>query len=386
MEPLTLTLFWQTIGFAHMTWGKAAMIGGGIWVLYWSFTRAFEPAFWVPFGCAVALANLPVGGVGAPGGVLHDLYVLGVQSGILPLLIFLGLGTLMDLGPLLAMPSLLFVGAAAQLGVFVTVFFVLTLNLVSGFQFDVADAASVAMVGGGNAPLVLFLTARVAPDLLGAIVLALYVGMATIHRLQPPIMRALTTDTERQTRMAPLRPVSRRARVLFPLAILLPCVLFLPVALPVLGLFAVGNVLRESGLLDRLSCLSGRRMIQADFVRVMMFLFALAVGSQLSAETFLSWRTVGIVLLGMVALGAGTAMGVLMGKLLYYKSDGGINPLIGAAGLPFVSLSARVVDKLGLEADPRGFLLVHAVGAHVAGVVGSTVTLAVFLAKLGVHL
>jgi oxaloacetate decarboxylase beta subunit len=303
------------------------------------------------------------------------IYHVGVETGIFPLLIFLGVGALTDFGALIARPSTLLLGAAAQFGIFATLIGALALNLVPGFHFSLSDAAAVAIIGGADGPTAIFLASRLAPDLLGAIAVAAYSYMALVPIIQPPIMRILTNKAERQVVMEQLRPVSRLERLFFPFAVLILCALLLPSAAPLIGMLTFGNLLRESGVVDRLS-----RAAQNEIINVVTILLGLAIGSKLSGELFLTPQTLGILVLGAVAFGIGTAAGVLMGKLMHRMTGGKVNPLIGAAGVAAVPMSARVVNKVGLAENHHNFLLMHAMGPNVAGVIGSAVAAGVLLA------
>lgn len=378
----SLALFWHTTGVANLTWETVVMMVFGGVLMYWAIAKEFESVFLVSFGFAVILANVPSAGMAEPGGFLHDLYEIGVRSGAFPALVFFGLGTLADFGPLIAMPSLLFVGAAAQVGIFITLFAALGFNGLLGWGFGLEDVAGIALIGGAYAPVVLFFGSRLAPDLLGVIAVAIYVAMALVPMLQPPIMRALTTEPERQVNMAQPRLVSKGEKLFFPLVVLLLCILFLPDAALLLGMFVFGNFLKESEITERIARLSHVKTVQADLIHIVTLFFGLAVGGQLSAEKFLSVGTLAIVVLGIIALSVGTASGVLIGKLLCQRSHGKINPLIGASGIAVVPLSARVASKLGLEANPHNFLLIHAIGANLAGVIGSAVAAGTLLAML----
>lgn len=372
-----LLTLWASTGIANLTWGQAVMMGIGGLLVYLAIARKFEPLLLVPIGFGAILANIPVAGIGGPDGMIGMIYKVGIETGIFPLLIFLGIGALTDFGALIARPSTLLLGAAAQFGIFFTLIGALALNFIPGFNFTLAEAASIAIIGGADGPTAIFLSSRLAPELLGAIAVAAYSYMALVPLIQPPIMRALTTVKERQVRMEQLRPVSRLERILFPFAVLLLCMLLLPSAAPLIGMLTFGNLLRESGVVDRLS-----RAAQNEIINVVTILLGLAVGSRLAAETFLTTQTIGILILGAVAFSLGTAAGVLMGKLMYWTTGGKINPLIGAAGVSAVPMAARVVNRVGLEADAQNFLLMHAMGPNVAGVIGSAVAAGVLLAML----
>jgi oxaloacetate decarboxylase beta subunit len=305
-------------------------------------------------------------------------YSVGIETGIFPLLIFMGVGALTDFSALIARPSTLLLGAAAQFGIFATLIGALALDLLPGFSFSIKDAAAIAIIGGADGPTAIFLASRLAPDLLGAIAVAAYSYMALVPIIQPPIMRVLTTRAERGVVMRQLRPVSRLERLLFPLAVLVLCALLLPSAAPLIGMLTFGNLLREAGVVERLS-----RAAQNEIINVVTILLGLAVGSKLSADKFLTLETLGILILGALAFAIGTAAGVLMGKLMHRLSSGQVNPLIGAAGVSAVPMAARVVNKVGLEVDHHNFLLMHAMGPNVAGVIGSAVAAGVLLALVG---
>jgi len=369
---------WQSMGVANLGWGQALMMMVGGLLIYLAVAKKFEPLLLVPIGFGAILSNIPLAGIGGPDGLIGMVYEVGVETGVFPLLIFMGVGALTDFGALIAMPSTLLLGAAAQFGIFATLIGAVALNYVPGFEFTLPDAAAIAIIGGADGPTAIFLASRLAPDLLGAIAVAAYSYMALVPIIQPPIMRALTTREERAVVMQQLRPVSRTERILFPLAVLALCVLLLPSAAPLIGMLTFGNLLRESGVVDRLS-----RAAQNEIINVVTILLGLAVGSKLSAEKFLSVETLGILALGALAFCIGTAAGVIMGKIMHRATGGRVNPLIGAAGVSAVPMAARVVNKVGLEADHHNFLLMHAMGPNVAGVIGSAVAAGVLLAMVG---
>ena len=340
------------------------------------FIQLFFCSFYISFGCI--LSNIPVAGIGGPDGMIGQIYAVGVETGIFPLLIFMGVGALTDFGALIARPSTLLLGAAAQFGIFATLIGAVALNFLPGFEFTLQDASAIAIIGGADGPTAIFLASRLAPDLLGAIAVAAYSYMALVPIIQPPIMRALTTKKERAVVMQQLRPVSRLERILFPFVVLLLCVLLLPSAAPLIGMLTFGNLLRESGVVERLS-----RAAQNEIINIVTIMLGLAIGSKLSADMFLTLETLGILVLGALAFCIGTAAGVLMGKIMYRATGGKVNPLIGAAGVSAVPMAARVVNRVGLEADPHNFLLMHAMGPNVAGVIGSAVAAGVLLALAG---
>ena len=370
-----LLVLWQSAGLANLGWGQALMMGVGGVLIYLAVARKFEPLLLVPIGFGAILSNAPLAGIGGPDGLIGQIYRVGVESGAFPLLIFMGVGALTDFGALIARPSTLLLGAAAQFGIFATLIGALALNWIPGFDFSLADAASIAIIGGADGPTAIFLASRLSPDLLGAIAVAAYSYMALVPIIQPPIMRALTTSAERAVVMAQLRPVSKLERLLFPFTVLGLCILFLPSAAPLIGMLTLGNLLRECGVVERYS-----RAAQNEIINVVTLLLGLAVGSKLSADKFLTVETLGILALGALAFCIGTAAGVLMGKVMHRASGGKVNPLIGAAGVSAVPMAARVVNKVGQEADQHNFLLMHAMGPNVAGVIGSAVAAGVLLA------
>ncbi len=378
MQNEVLDKLWITTGIANFEWGQVLMIGVGILLLYLAIAKKFEPLLLVPIGFGAILSNVPVAHISGPEGMLGMIYHVGIETGIFPLLIFMGVGALTDFGALIAMPRTLMLGAAAQFGIFTTLIGALALNAIPGFDFSLADAAAIGIIGGADGPTAIFLASRLAPDLLGAIAVAAYSYMALVPLIQPPIMRLLTTESERKVKMQQLRHVSQKEKIAFPLVVLILCIIFLPTAVPLIGMLTFGNLLRECGVVDRLSKAS-----QNEIINTVTIFLGLAVGSKLSAEKFLNVETLGILLLGMAAFAVGTAAGVLMGKLMHRLSGGKINPLIGAAGVSAVPMAARVVNKVGLEADHHNYLLMHAMGPNVAGVIGSAVAAGILLAIVG---
>jgi sodium ion-translocating decarboxylase beta subunit len=369
---------WASTGLANFTWGQIAMIAVGALLLFLAINKRFEPLLLVPIGFGAILSNIPVADIAGPQGLLGYVYAVGIDTGVFPLLIFMGVGALTDFSALIANPKTLLLGAAAQFGIFFTLLGALALDLVPGFDFSLADAAAIGIIGGADGPTAIFLASRLSPELLGAIAVAAYSYMALVPIIQPPIMRALTTKQERAIVMQQLRPVSKLERVLFPLTVLLITALLLPEAVPLIGMLTFGNLLRECGVVERLS-----KAAQNEIINVTTIFLGLAVGSKLSAETFLQLETLGILALGAVAFSIGTAAGLLMGKLMCRLTGGQVNPLIGAAGVSAVPMAARVVNKVGLETNQHNFLLMHAMGPNVAGVIGSAVAAGVLLALVG---
>ncbi len=375
---ISLGAIWQSTGIANMSWGELAMMIVGGLLIYLAIVRKFEPLLLLPIGFGAILSNIPVAGIADPDGLLGMIYHVGIETGIFPLLIFMGVGALTDFSALIARPYTLLLGAAAQFGIFVTLLGALALNLLPGFDFTLADASAIAIIGGADGPTAIFLASRLAPDLLGAIAVAAYSYMALVPIIQPPIMKLLTSEQERRVEMSQLRHVSKTEKILFPFTVLILCILFLPSAAPLIGMLTLGNLLREAGVVERLS-----KAAQNEIINVVTILLGLAVGSKLQADKFLTLDTLGILTLGAVAFCIGTATGILMGKLMHRISGGKVNPLIGAAGVSAVPMAARVVNKVGLEANHHNFLLMHAMGPNVAGVIGSAVAAGVLLAVVG---
>ena len=355
--------------------GQCVMIGIGILLLYLAINKKFEPLLLVPIGFGAILVNTPVAGMADPGGVLYYIYTIGIKTGVFPLFIFMGVGAMTDFGPLLANPKTVLLGAAAQVGIFITLIGALVLSeFVPGIHFDLFDAASIGIIGGADGPTAIFLSSQLSPHLVGPIAVAAYSYMALVPMIQPPIMRALTTKNERKIRMTQLRPVGKVEKILFPLIVLGLCVLLLPSAAPLIGFFMFGNLMRECGVVERLS-----QTAQNAMINIVTILLGLGVGAQLSAAQFLNLSTLGILLLGSIAFSIGTASGILMVKLMNLFLKTKINPLIGSAGVSAVPMAARVSQKLGMEADPQNHLLMHAMGPNVAGVIGSAVAAGVLL-------
>ncbi|ALS99188.1 sodium ion-translocating decarboxylase subunit beta [Lacimicrobium alkaliphilum] len=373
-----LQILWQSTALANFEVGQLAMMLVGMLLLYLAIVRKFEPLLLLPIGFGALLANIPLAGFNEPGGMLYYIYAVGIDTGVFPLLIFMGVGAMTDFGALIANPRMLLLGAAAQFGIFATLFGAILLNAVPGFAFTLKEASAIAIIGGADGPTAIFLASKLAPELLGAVAVAAYSYMALVPIIQPPIMKALTTKAEREICMEQLRTVSKKEKVLFPLAVLLLTIMVLPTATPLVGMFCLGNLMRECGVVDRLS-----KTAQNELINIVTIFLGLAVGSKLSADKFLTLETLGILLLGAVAFAIGTATGVLMAKLMNRLSGGKVNPLIGAAGVSAVPMAARVVNKVGLEANPHNFLLMHAMGPNVAGVLGSAVAAGILLALVG---
>lgn len=383
----------HSTGIYNITIGQFVMILVGLLLVWLGIVKGFEPLLLIPIGFGGILSNIPVANIAGLsslmvqngevvthlGGFLGQIYGFGIESGLFPLLIFLGVGAMTDFGPLIANPKTMLLGAAAQFGIFFTVIGAIVLTEYFGFNFSLRDAASIGIIGGADGPTAIFLASKLSPQLLGAIAVAAYSYMALVPIIQPPIMRALTTKHERSIEMAQLRPVSRREKILFPIIVLGVCILLLPDATPLMGMLMFGNLLREAGVVERLS-----KTAQNELINIVTILLGLAVGSKLGADKFLKVETLGILFLGLIAFCVGTASGVLIAKLMnVFTKENKINPLIGAAGVSAVPMAARVANKVGQETNPHNFLLMHAMGPNVSGVIGSAVAAGVLLALLG---
>ena len=365
-------------GFTALNWQYLVMIAISLILIYLAIVKKFEPLLLLPIAFGMLLANLPLTGLmsgpaadGEAGGLLYYLYK-GVKLGIYPSLIFLGIGAMTDFGPLIANPSSLFLGAGAQFGIAVA--FVISTAL----GFTPPEAASIGIIGGADGPTAIYLTTRLAPDLLPAIAIAAYSYMALIPIIQPPIMRLLTTKKERETVMVQLRPVSKLERVCFPIIVSVLCILLLPSVAPLIGMLMLGNLFRECGVVERLS-----ETAQNALINIVTIFLGVTVGATASADTFLRPETLMIIGLGLLAFMFSTVGGLLLGKLMYALSGGKVNPLIGSAGVSAVPMAARVSHLEGQKANPKNFLLMHAIGPNVAGVIGSAVAAGVLLALFG---
>ena len=385
-----LLSLWASSGVAQIEFGQIVMMGVGLGLLFLAINKGFEPLLLVPIGFGTVLANIPgagfdaapiydaVGHMESPGGLLYYIYHAGIETGLFPLIIFMGVGAMTDFGPLLANPKTLLLGAAAQVGIFTTVLGAVGLSHFGILDFTIQEAASIGIIGGADGPTAIFVTSKLAPDLLGAIAVAAYSYMALVPIIQPPIMRALTSPEERSIKMVQLRSVSKTERIVFPLMLLMLVAMLLPDAAPLLGMFCFGNLMRECGVVNRLSDTT-----QNALINIVTIFLGLGVGSKMSADKFLNPETMGILALGAVAFCIGTASGVLMAKLMNVFAKHKVNPLIGAAGVSAVPMAARVANKVGLESNPQNFLLMHAMGPNVAGVIGSAVAAGVMINLVG---
>lgn len=370
---------WQSTGIANLTPSAFIMICIGLLLVWLAVKKNFEPLLLLPIGFGGILANIPVAGIAHEGGFLYIITEFGVANGLFPLLIFMGVGALTDFGPLLANPKMALLGAAAQFGIFTTLIGALFLSSLDiGLNYSLQDAAAIGIIGGADGPTAIFLATKLAPDLLGAIAVSAYSYMALVPIIQPPIMRLLTTKAEREIVMNQLRPVKKVEKIVFPIIVLLLCMLLLPDATPLIGSLMFGNLVKESGVVERLS-----KTLQNELINIVTIMLGLAVGSKLAADKFLNVETIGILLLGLVAFAIGTATGVIMAKVMNKLSKDKINPLIGAAGVSAVPMASRVVNKVGMETNPQNLLLMHAMGPNVSGVIGSAVAAGVLLALCG---
>ena len=420
------------LGIFSATTGQFIMLGVGLVILFLAINKKFEPLLLLPIGFGAILTNIPEIGlalspiekliysgnsnelfeaislvslteidqlnsflksathsqilllneyaleVGYKPGILNTFYQVAIGSGVAPLVIFMGVGAMTDFGPMLANPKTLILGAAAQFGIFATVIGALLLNNFGLVSFTLKQAAAIGIIGGADGPTAIYVSSILAPELLGAIAVAAYSYMALVPLIQPPIMRLFTTKSERTIRMIQLRDVSQREKIIFPIILVLLVGMLLPTAAPLIGMFCFGNLMRESLVVERLN-----EVVQNSLINIVTIFLGLAVGSKLAAEQFLTPETLGILLLGVIAFSIGTAGGILMAKLMNIFSSNKVNPLIGAAGVSAVPMAARVANKVGLENDSQNFLLMHAMGPNVAGVIGSAVAAGVMIQLLG---
>ena len=353
--------------------GQWIMILICLFLLWLGIKKGFEPLLLVPIAFGGLLSNIPVCDIAGPHGFLGIIYEAGIHQGLFPLIIFMGVGAMTDFGPLIANPKTALLGAAAQFGIFGALLMALCI-----FGFTLPQAGAIGIIGGADGPTSIFVTSKLAPELLGAIAVAAYSYMALVPVIQPPIMKALTTKAQREIQMTQLREVTKREKIVFPLVILILCAIFLPDACPLLGALCFGNLCKECGVVDRLS-----DTMQNALINIVTIFLGLSVGSKLSAEQFLNVQTLFILVLGIIAFSLATAAGVIMAHIMNLFSKTKINPLIGAAGVSAVPMAARVANKVGLEANPQNFLLMHAMGPNVSGVIGSAVAAGVLLALCG---
>ncbi|MBD5409444.1 MAG: sodium ion-translocating decarboxylase subunit beta [Treponema sp.] len=361
------------------SWQKIIMLAIGFLIVYLGAARGFEPLLLIPIGFGTILVNIPGAGMGdAPHGMLHIIYSAGVGNEFFPMLIFMGIGAMTDFGPLIANPKMALLGGAAQLGVFATLFGVALMNLIPGIDYNMMQAAAIAIIGGADGPTSIYVSGKLAPEMMAVIAVAAYSYMALVPMIQPPIMKALTTKKERLIRMKQLREVSKAERILFPLMLLVITLLLLPPAAPLIGMLAFGNFVKEVGCVERLS-----KTVQNEMMNIVSILLSLGVGSQMTPEKILNWNSMGIIILGLVAFIIASAGGVLMAKVMNLFLKEKINPLIGSAGVSAVPMAARVSNKVGQSYDPMNFLLMHAMGPNVSGVIGTAIAAGVFISTYG---
>ena len=363
----------HSTGFSELAGGDLIMIGVGCTLIYLAIRKKFEPLLLLPMGFGCLLANLPLSMMKATdsGGLLNFFYQ-GVQHEILPPIIFMGVGALTDFGPLLANPTTLLLGAAAQIGVYTTLIGAVYLG------FNMQEAAAIGIIGGADGPTSIFIASKLAPHLLAPIAVAAYSYMSLVPLIQPPIMKLLTTEEERKIKMAQLKPISQTVKILFPIVVTFVCCLLLPGVTPLLGMFMLGNLFRESGVTQRL-----HETTETHLINIVTIMLALSVGSSMTADSFLRLETIKIIVLGLLAFGFATAGGLLFGKIMCKATGGKVNPLIGSAGVSAVPMAARVSQKVGADADSSNFLLMHAMGPNVAGVIGSAVAAGIFVSLFG---
>lgn len=368
-----LMKFIEVTGFAQMTWQHLVMLIVACVLLYLAIGKKFEPLLLVPIAFGMLLTNIPMSGIMDEGGLFYYFYTYGLKTAIFPPLIFLGVGAMTDFGPLIANPKSILLGAAAQFGIFMTFLGAIILG------FDAQGAASIGIIGGADGPTAIFLTSILKPELLGPIAVAAYSYMALVPVIQPPIMRALTTKEERMIKMEQLRTVSKKEKIIFPILVTIFVSLVLPSATALVGMLMLGNLFKESGVTERLS-----KTVQNELINIVTILLGVSVGATARAEHFLNIETLMIIALGIVAFGFGTASGVILAKIMNKMMGGNaINPLIGSAGVSAVPMAARVSQSEGQRANPSNFLLMHAMGPNVAGVIGSAIAAGILLSLFG---
>ena len=357
-------------------WQKLLMMAIGFLIVYLGAFRGFEPLLLIPIGFGTILVNVPGAGMFAEGtGMLRIIYDAGVGNEFFPMLIFMGIGAMTDFGPLIANPKMALLGGAAQLGVFFTLFGVALMNLIPGIDYNMLQASAIAIIGGADGPTSIYVSGKLAPKMMAVIAVAAYSYMALVPMIQPPIMKLLTTEKERKIKMNQLRYVSKTEKILFPLLLLVLTILLLPAAAPLIGMLAFGNFVKQCGVVDRLS-----KTMENELLNIVSILLSLGVGSQMTPEKIINGNSLGIIALGLLAFAVATSGGLLMAKLMNLFLKEKINPLIGSAGVSAVPMAARVSNKVGLEYDPSNFLLMHAMGPNVSGVIGTAIAAGVFIA------
>ncbi|EIW00418.1 sodium ion-translocating decarboxylase subunit beta [Thermoanaerobacter siderophilus] len=363
----------QTTGLVHLTWGNVFLILVGIFLIYLAIVKKYEPFLLLPIGFGSIVANIPATDLLEPGGLIHFFY-LGVEKVIYPPLIFLGVGAMTDFGPMIANPSLMILGAFAHIGIFIALIGAKLLG------FSIFEAGAIGIIGGADGPMAIYVTQKLAPHLMAQISVAAYSYMALMPLIQPPIMRLLTTKEERQIMMKQMRPVSKTEKIAFPIVITVLIDLLLPPIAPLITMLMLGNLLKESGVVDRLA-----KTVSGEFMNVITILLGVSIGSTMKADTFLTIKTLEIVTLGLIAFMTGTAGGVLGAKFLNKLSGGKINPLLGSAGIASVPIAARVSHSVAIKENPYNFLIMHAMGPNLAGVFGTAIAGGIMLVLLGVH-
>ena len=357
-------------------WQKIIMIAIGFLIIYLAVGKGFEPLLLIPIGFGTVLVNIPGANMGmAPHGMLHIIYSAGVGNEFFPMLIFMGIGAMTDFGPLIANPKMALLGGAAQLGVFFTLFGVALMNTFLGTDYTILQASAISIIGGADGPTSIYVSGKLAPEMMAVIAVAAYSYMALVPMIQPPIMKLLTTKKERCIKMEQLRYVSKTEKVLFPMLLLVLAILLLPPACPLIGMLAFGNFVKQSGAADRLS-----KTMENELMNIVSILLSLGVGSQMTPEKIMKKESIGIIILGLVAFAVATAGGLIMAKIMNLFLKKKINPLIGSAGVSAVPMAARVSNKVGLEYDPSNFLLMNAMGPNVSGVIGTAIAAGVFIA------
>ncbi|MDR2481372.1 MAG: sodium ion-translocating decarboxylase subunit beta [Spirochaetaceae bacterium] len=360
-------------------WKELIMVIVGFVIIWLGAVKKFEPLLLIPIGFGTVFVNIPLAGMGeAPHGMLHIIYEGGVGNEFFPLFIFMGIGAMTDFGPLIANPKTALLGASAQFGVFGTLFGVTAMNFFPGVDFNLKQACATAIIGGADGPTTIYIAAKLAPELMATVAVAAYSYMALVPLIQPPIMKALTTKEERLIKMKQLRHVSKTEKMLFPMMVFVLAILLLPAAAPLIGCLMFGNFIKELGIVDRIS-----KTLQNELMNIVSVLLSLGVGSQMTPEKFLNPSSLSIVALGLVAFCIATASGIIVAKTMNLFLKDKINPLIGSAGVSAVPMAARVSNKVGLEYDPGNFLLMHAMGPNVAGVIGTAIAAGVMIATYG---
>ena len=357
-------------------WQKLMMIAIGFLIIYLGAAKGFEPLLLIPIGFGTVLVNIPGAGMYNEGtGMLRIIYDAGVGNEFFPMLIFMGIGAMTDFGPLIANPKMALLGGAAQLGVFATLLGVSLMNLIPGVEYNMLQACAIAIIGGADGPTSIYVSGKLAPEMMAVIAVAAYSYMALVPMIQPPIMKALTSEKERKIKMKQLRYVSKTEKILFPIVLLILTLLLLPSAAPLIGMLAFGNFVKQCGVVDRLS-----KTMENELLNIVSILLSLGVGSQMTPEKIMNPSSLGIIALGLLAFAIATAGGLLMAKLMNLFLKEKINPLIGSAGVSAVPMAARVANKVGMEYDPSNFLLMHAMGPNVSGVIGTAIAAGVFIA------